>query len=99
MREHRLERLGQVADHPVEPDSGQPVLAFELLTGFGEQHDVDVGRKHRTREFGVAAFESDVDRLAQVSVGEFFGAASVDQNGAAVDGVAHLVDRSSPSAA
>ena len=91
MGEHHLIGLGQVADHPVEADPGQPVLAFEFLAGFGEQHDVDVGRQHRTGELGVAAFQADVDRVAQVALGELLGSAPVDEHGAAVDRGTDLV--------
>ena len=78
-------------DHLVETDPGEPVLALELVVGLGDEHDVDVGREHRTGELGVAAAQSDVDGVAQVTLGELFGCAAVDQHGAAVDRLEHLL--------
>ena len=72
--EHHLVGLVEVADHPVETDTGEPVLALELMAGLGEQHDVDVGRKHRTGELRVAAVEPDVDGAAQMPLSELLRA-------------------------
>ncbi len=91
MLEHRLVGIVEVADDPVETDTGEPVLALELLAGLGEQHDIGVSAEHRTGELGVAAVEPDVDGVAQMALGEVLRSAAVDQHGAAVDRLEHLL--------
>ena len=80
----------RAADHAVEADAGEAVLALQLVARFGDQHDVGVGRHDRPGELGVPTGEPDVDRLAQVTVCELLGVAAVDQHGAGVERVDHL---------
>ena len=60
--EHRLVRVVEAPDHPVETDPGEAVLALQLVAALDHQHDVDVGLHDRSGELGVAAGEADVDR-------------------------------------
>ena len=80
MGEHHLVGILEVADHPVETDSGETVLTLEFLAGIGQQHDVDIRLDHRAGEFGVATLEADVDGALQMSETELLGVAAVDQH-------------------
>ena len=53
--EHHRVGFFEIADHPVETDSGEAILTLQLPLRVGHENQVHVGLDHRPGELGVTA--------------------------------------------